>query len=45
MRVGMTLFADRYFSVAEEALHLAAREPRETGVGRVVAVVPNKVVV
>ena len=45
MRVGMTLLADRYFGVAEEALHLAAREPRETGVGRVLAIVSDKIIV
>ena len=45
MRVGMTLLADRYFGVAEEALHLAAREPRETGVSRVLAIVSDKIIV
>ena len=41
----MTFLADRYFGVAEEALHLAAREPRETGVSRVLAIVSDKIIV
>jgi len=41
----MTLLTNGDLSVAEEALHLVVGETREAGIGRVIAVVPNKVVV